>query len=247
MRRRLALSACLSFVSPGECSFSLPMTPFRCSPGVGVPAKLLLCSRTPSVRLPVNTTRARSPSAFAGCVPSPWPRLPACRDAGARHSPRPPECSCGGTPGAGRDSSCPSRPGEMRDQLLFSEGQVGRAGARWDTAGEDSALIRGKWSGAGGRGPLSRKSGLMPFSAILAVARISGCHPDTECRSAASGEYCSPWAAPERWHWTLADVQPLPDPVPCRAQENSASGTSRPTSKPQSGGSWQVTSRDQAC
>jgi len=89
------------------------------------------------------------------------------------------------------------------------------AGAGWDTDGEDSPLVRRKWSATTGRGPLSRKSGFMPFSAILAVARISGCHPDAECRSAPTSRHCSPWALPDQWHWTLADIQPLPDPVPC--------------------------------
>jgi len=70
------------------------------------------------------------------------------------------------------------------------------AGAGWDTGGEDSPLARRSWSATTGRGPLSRKSGFMPFSAILAVARISGCHTDVECRSAPSIRRCSPALCP---------------------------------------------------
>jgi hypothetical protein len=28
--------------------------------------------------------------------------------------------------------------------------------------------------------------------------------------------YCSPWAEPDRWHWTVADPEPLDKPVPMK-------------------------------
>jgi hypothetical protein len=45
--------------------------------------------------------------------------------------------------------------------------------------------------------------------AIIATARLAGCHP------AADG-CCPDWGFPECWHWELADVQPLTEPVPAR-------------------------------
>jgi hypothetical protein len=96
------------------------------------------------------------------------------------------------------------------------------AGARsgWDTDGETSPLIRREWDAATGHIVLDRKTEFMPFSAIIAVARITGCHPDIQCASRPNGPFCSPWARPDQWHWTLANVQPLPDPVPCTGRLN---------------------------
>ncbi|WP_431776272.1 hypothetical protein [Streptomyces cucumeris] len=42
--------------------------------------------------------------------------------------------------------------------------------------------------------------------AVVAVARITDCHPD-------DGE-CTPWSAAGHYHYVLADVTPLPLPVP---------------------------------
>jgi hypothetical protein len=51
--------------------------------------------------------------------------------------------------------------------------------------------------------------------AILAVASIVGCHIGNGC--------CQPWgqtqtlrSEPQIWHWELADVIALPEPVPAR-------------------------------
>lgn len=46
----------------------------------------------------------------------------------------------------------------------------------------------------------------LPFGAILAVARLIGCHPDDG--------WCSLWAQPGGWHWHIADVTPLSRPIP---------------------------------
>ncbi|MFF2549094.1 hypothetical protein ACFVUY_41935 [Kitasatospora sp. NPDC058063] len=42
--------------------------------------------------------------------------------------------------------------------------------------------------------------------ALVATARIADCHRDTGC--------CRPWGLPGLWHWTLADVQALAEPIP---------------------------------
>ncbi|MFJ4799159.1 ASCH domain-containing protein [Kitasatospora purpeofusca] len=42
--------------------------------------------------------------------------------------------------------------------------------------------------------------------ALVATARITDCHRDTGC--------CRPWGLPGMWHWTLADVHALADPIP---------------------------------
>ncbi|MEV6133189.1 hypothetical protein AB0M05_41425 [Streptomyces violaceusniger] len=52
----------------------------------------------------------------------------------------------------------------------------------------------------------------LPKGAIVAVARIAGAH--NECDGS-----CSRWAEPGRWHWQLADVQPLTRPVPAKGKQ----------------------------
>jgi ASCH domain len=55
----------------------------------------------------------------------------------------------------------------------------------------------------------------MHLGAVIAVATVAGCH-----HSSAAGECpgpkCSPWAALGQYHWHLADIRPLPNPVPCK-------------------------------
>jgi hypothetical protein len=41
--------------------------------------------------------------------------------------------------------------------------------------------------------------------AILAVVTLTGCHEDTGC--------CRPWGFESPWHWELANVRPLPEPI----------------------------------
>ena len=43
--------------------------------------------------------------------------------------------------------------------------------------------------------------------AVIAVARLKGCHAD-------DGR-CTPWAEPGAFHWVLADIRPLKQPVLC--------------------------------
>jgi hypothetical protein len=54
--------------------------------------------------------------------------------------------------------------------------------------------------------------------AVVAVATLAGCHlsPDFGGTCGATRPLCSPWSARDQYHWQLADVRPLPEPVPCR-------------------------------
>ena len=69
----------------------------------------------------------------------------------------------------------------------------------------------------------------MPGGRIVAVVAVVGAHTDT-------GGCCAPWGRwpgyerldrgdlsrqprPALWHWELADVRPLPDPVPCTGRQ----------------------------
>lgn len=47
------------------------------------------------------------------------------------------------------------------------------------------------------------------LSAVIATARIAGCHE-------ASSNCCAPWGQPDQWHWELADIEPLTTAVACR-------------------------------
>lgn len=52
----------------------------------------------------------------------------------------------------------------------------------------------------------------LPLGAVVAIARLADCHDAT------GTDYCScsTWAMAHQWHWELADVRPLPQPVPCK-------------------------------
>lgn len=66
----------------------------------------------------------------------------------------------------------------------------------------------------------------LALGAVVAVARLAGCHHwdwdnlcGPECRdsSPSTPGLCSPWVhLGVPWHWQLADVRPLPEPVPCK-------------------------------
>lgn len=45
------------------------------------------------------------------------------------------------------------------------------------------------------------------YSAIVAVATVTGCHYSED------GRCCGPWGQEGVYHWTLADVVALPEPV----------------------------------
>jgi hypothetical protein len=45
---------------------------------------------------------------------------------------------------------------------------------------------------------------------VVAVATITGCHYSED------GRCCGPWGEENAYHWTLADVTALPEPVPAK-------------------------------
>lgn len=45
--------------------------------------------------------------------------------------------------------------------------------------------------------------------AVVAVATLAGAHLE-------SGGCCAPWGESDAWHWELADVMPLLEPVPAK-------------------------------
>lgn len=48
------------------------------------------------------------------------------------------------------------------------------------------------------------------YGAIVGLATITGCHWSDD------GRCCGPWGFENSYHWTLADVTVLPDPVPAK-------------------------------
>jgi hypothetical protein len=56
-------------------------------------------------------------------------------------------------------------------------------------------------------------------AAVVAVAELAGCHEANHCfevRPGRAGRQCSPWAHASQFHWQLANVRPLAEPVPCK-------------------------------
>ena len=57
---------------------------------------------------------------------------------------------------------------------------------------------------------------------LLGTVEVTGCHHARDCFEyirlsfGAHDSYCSRWAEPDAWHWTLTDPQPLDVPVPMR-------------------------------
>jgi hypothetical protein len=50
------------------------------------------------------------------------------------------------------------------------------------------------------------------YSAVVGVATLSGCHWSED------GTCCGPWGFDRAYHWTLADVIALPEPVPAKGR-----------------------------
>ena len=72
------------------------------------------------------------------------------------------------------------------------------------------------------RSPMTLPPADCALGAVVAVARLANCHDSPDCYGSlqrpGSGQHplCSPWAIRFQWHWLLADVRPLAEPVPCR-------------------------------
>ena len=59
---------------------------------------------------------------------------------------------------------------------------------------------------------------------IVAVANLVDCHearPETHSFEDIYAAACceSSWAQDDGWHWVLANVRPLPEPVPCKGRQ----------------------------
>lgn len=65
--------------------------------------------------------------------------------------------------------------------------------------------------------------GVGALGVLLGYVTVTGCHHanDRECRGKWWPEFsnCSPWAEPDSYHWTLADPEPLPEPIPMRGRQ----------------------------
>lgn len=83
---------------------------------------------------------------------------------------------------------------------------AGLSVARWPQAGEVEPGSLGRAALA--EAPAAAREHALTRGAIVAVARLAGCH---------RGDRCTTWAEPAAWHWELADVTAT-RPVPCRGQ-----------------------------
>ena len=98
------------------------------------------------------------------------------------------------------------------------------AGKDWDDTGNHAAFV------AVVEDRLSDAAAL-PRGVLLGYVTVTGCHHAERCKhgkypgrwtvgdaldeaaGGASPSYCSPWAQPDAFHWTLADPVPLPEPI----------------------------------
>ena len=63
----------------------------------------------------------------------------------------------------------------------------------------------------------NRSGYVLPAGAVVAVAELAGCH--MAAKAPGCGELlCSDWAVAGQWHWRLAHVRPLAEPVRCRGR-----------------------------
>jgi hypothetical protein len=95
------------------------------------------------------------------------------------------------------------------------------AGARVDDidtlpVSEAQAALDSFHEAAESAGRLPREAIRIRLGQVVAVAELTGIHPATEC--AVPGpppvRLCSPWAVHGEFHWQLANVRPLAEPIP---------------------------------
>jgi hypothetical protein len=92
------------------------------------------------------------------------------------------------------------------------------AGARsgWDPAGPAHPAFAAAWRGR--RGDVAAGPGLVTFSSVVALVRVTGAHHAADCTSD-DGRRCSPWAAGDQVHNTLELAAVLPEPVRADGQQ----------------------------
>ena len=63
----------------------------------------------------------------------------------------------------------------------------------------------------------------IPMGVLLGYVTVTGCHYSADCTKANTDgpgvHRCSPWANAGAYHWTLADPEPLPEPIPMRGRQ----------------------------
>ena len=106
------------------------------------------------------------------------------------------------------------------------------AGLRLDRAAlavhlEDARAIHGRFGSCG----VDALADTMTYGALLGTVEVTGCHHADECHdpdgmhdTITGPQYhpeawCSRWAEPDRWHWTLTDPRPLDTPVPATGRQ----------------------------
>lgn len=91
------------------------------------------------------------------------------------------------------------------------------AGKGWDEDGEDSPLVQRAWREADldiyKLDPAYRE---IVLGAVVAVADLVDICGAQMWSFIPGGCTCGPWAARGQFHWKLANVRPLAEPVPCR-------------------------------
>ena len=90
------------------------------------------------------------------------------------------------------------------------------AGKAWDDDGEHSPLIRSAWRGAGNGGPVWSGHDHIARAAVVAVVDLAGICGNAFADPAPIRCGCGPWAARGQYHWRLANVRLLAEPVPCK-------------------------------
>jgi hypothetical protein len=89
------------------------------------------------------------------------------------------------------------------------------AGARsgWDKTGTSHPALGAAWRDRHGAGaPVDPDGGLIAFSAVVALIRVTGAHHAADC-ARSPGPLCDPWAAAGQVHNTLELAAVLPEPV----------------------------------
>lgn len=101
--------------------------------------------------------------------------------------------------GKGEENRVWPPPAKLRRVLVH-------AGKRWDRAGSADLRLRG----------FAAALDRVVTSAIVGLAEVTGV-----CRAAVEGGRCrcSTWAMPGQYHWQLANVIALPEPVPCAGSQ----------------------------
>jgi hypothetical protein len=91
------------------------------------------------------------------------------------------------------------------------------AGKGWDWDGGDSPLVQQAWRDAGWDVyRLDPSHHAMTLGAVVAVAELVDICSESAPLAASASCECGPWAVRGQYHWRLANVRPLAEPIPCK-------------------------------